>query len=71
MNFDEAWTRAEAAHVRVDTFNQPGNDYRTEHRCKCGAFVFATNWNQHVLSAADELLSAAAPPVPPSPKGQA
>lgn len=55
MSFEEAMTRARADHVIVDTFHQPGNDYRTEHRCTCGLFVFATNWERHVIAAADAL----------------
>lgn len=55
MSFDEAMTRARAAHVIVSTFRQPGNGYRTEHECKCRAFVYADNWDAHVVAAADAL----------------
>lgn len=55
MSFDEALARARAVHVKVDTFHQPGNDYRTEHRCRCGAFIFADNWERHILDAVDAL----------------
>lgn len=53
MSFDESVARARAEHVVVETFYQPGNGYREEHRCRCGMFVFATSWDAHVLAAAD------------------
>lgn len=56
VDFQEAMTRARAAHVNTKTCHQPGNDYRTEYLCRCGQFVFATGWEQHVLDAADRLL---------------
>lgn len=59
MTFEEAMTRAKAAHVIVKTCNQPGEDYRTQYRCKqgCGPFglIFAEDWEQHVIDAADAL----------------
>ncbi len=59
MTFEEALTRARAAHVKVATFYQPGNDYAEEHRCSqgCGLFgsVFESRWEQHIIDAADEL----------------
>lgn len=63
MTFEEALTRARAAHVVVDTWHQPGNDYRTEYVCsqKCGAFgsIFAERWEQHIVDAADDLMAKA------------
>lgn len=60
MTFEEAMARAKAMHVVVRTYRQPGNDYRTEHECKCGGgrfgSIFATEWDHHVLDAADALL---------------
>jgi hypothetical protein len=61
VTFEEAMLRAQAAHVKARTFRQPGNEYRLEHRCKCGKFVFDVNWNQHVVNAADRLLAVAPP----------
>lgn len=61
MSFEEAITRARAAHVKVESFRQPGNDYALEHRCSqgCGMFgtVFETNWEQHIVDAADRLMA--------------
>jgi len=60
MDFAEAFERAKAAHVIIDTCNQPGENYRTQHRCRqgCGPFglVFAEDWDQHIIAAADSLL---------------
>ena len=61
MTFEEALIRARAAHVKVEEWHQPGNDYRTEYVCKqkCGRFgsVFAENWEQHIIDAADRLMA--------------
>lgn len=59
MTFEEAMVRAKADHVITKTFHQPGNGYREEHTCKCGAFVFSVDWDAHVLAAADRFIAAA------------
>ena len=62
MTFEEAVVRARAAHVITAEWHQPGNGYRTEYVCSqgCGMFgsVFAENWEQHIVNAADELVAA-------------
>lgn len=60
MSFEEALARAKAAHVIVKVCNQPGENYRTQYRCKCGeggfaGLIFAENWDQHILDEADAL----------------
>lgn len=59
MGFAEAMARAKAAHAKVRSCQQPGNSYRTEFVCRCGAFVFASDWGAHVLDAADRLIEEA------------
>lgn len=60
MTFEEALERARAAHVQVESFRQPGNGYRLEHRCRCGGGAFGTildeNWEQHLVDEADKLI---------------
>lgn len=56
MTFEEAMIRARAAHVAVESFRQPGNDYRAEIRCSCRAHVWASGFEQHIVDAADALV---------------
>lgn len=53
MGFEEAMTRAEAAHVQGRVFYQPGNNYEPETECSCGLFVYTKRFPAHVLAAAD------------------
>jgi len=62
VTFEEAMTRARAAHAVVRELWQPGNDYRIEYVCSqgCGMFgtVFESRWEQHIVEAADALIAA-------------
>jgi len=62
VTFEEAMTRARAAHVVTESFRQPGNGYALEHRCSkgCGYFgsVWDVRWEQHIVEAADALIAA-------------
>ncbi len=56
MTFEEAMTRARAAHVLVERFSQPGYNDRPEILCSCKAHVWADQFEQHIVDAADALI---------------
>ena len=55
ISFEEAVTRAKAAHVPRSLFRQSGNNYRLEYECTCGLHIAADRFAGHVIDAADAL----------------